>query len=67
MINTISTVIAGVSENSGTILSTLSLASFTGYFINVLWSIQMTSFYAFLNISKPKVLDMFLNTTIVLQ
>ena len=51
------------SENSGTILSALSLTSLSGYLIGILWNFQIASYYLFLQVHKPLKLIQFLNLT----
>lgn len=67
LVSTLSLITVSISENSGSIFSSLSLTSLGGYFINILWSIQLASLYVFLPVNKPKVLELVLNATVELQ
>ena len=64
---TINNVVTKVAQNSGSILSTLSVSSLSGYIMGILWSFQITSYYIFLPITKPKKLQLFLNATLQMQ
>jgi hypothetical protein len=54
-------------ENSGVIVSTLSMSSILNYAVGILWNIQIASYYLFLNVSIPDRLEMFLNITVQMQ
>lgn len=56
-----------ISNNSGSILTSFSLASVTGYFINILWNFQIASYYLFVQVEKPRNVILFLNATIEMQ
>lgn len=56
-----------ISDNSGSILTSFSFASVTGYFVNILWNFQIASYYLFIDVEKPRNLILFLNATIEMQ
>ena len=55
--------ISKISDSSGVMFTTLSMTDASALAINILWSAQMTSYYIFLPVAKPKNLLMFLNAS----